>query len=246
MLSIKNYKFTILVTAALILIGCSSQHTIAPPPIFTVQPLENETGYYSEDEAEQYISTYVEFIGQEEDHFLFYVEIENILEDGIVVYPAKIFLEAVEEKGATNSNSTMRYFAIDPEREIAEINRMIEEEESRHDGATAGNIIFGMFNVIADLASNIEHKEEAVVVDVFNTGMNQVDEEVYHSDVEKELKEIKDFWKNEVLNESIIKPGETVSGLVYLTFSKRAEIFKVVIPVCEQPYSSLFRQVQIN
>lgn len=246
MLSINFYKFTILVTAALILVGGSSQYTIAPPPIFKAQPLEEQTGYFSEETAEQCISTHVEFIGQEENLFLFYVEVENTVEDKIVVHPAEIFLEVIEGKGNVNSNSTMRYFAIDPEREIAEINRMIKEEKARHDGATAGNIIWGVFNVIADLASNVENKEEAVIVDVFNTGMNQVDEEVFHSDVEKDLEGIKEFWKNEVLNKSVIEPGETVGGLVYLPFSKRAEVFKVVIHLGEFPQSYLFRQVQIN
>ena len=246
MLRINFYKFLVLVIAALLLVSCSSQYTIAPPPIFTAQPLEEQTGYFSEETAEQCVPTYVEFIEQEEDLFLFYVEIENTLKDTIAIHPAEIFLEVVEERGNLNSELTMRYFAIDPEREIAEINRLIEEEESRHDGATAGNIIFGVFNVIADLASNIEHKEEAVVVDVFNTGMNQVDEEVYHSDVEKELAGIKAFCENEVLNKSVVEPGKTVGGLVYLPFSKRADVFQVVIPVCELPHSSLFRQFQIN
>jgi hypothetical protein len=249
MLSIKINKIkklAALVSAALILFGCSAHHTIAPPPIFTAQPLEEETGYYSKELKEQCVYTYMEFIGQEEDLFLFYVEIENILEDGIVVHPAEIYLEVIEEKGNPIGNNTMRYFAIDPEREIAEINRMIKEEESRHSGATAENIIWGVFNVIAAFASDIENKEEAVIVDVFNTGMNQVDEEVFHSDVEKELAEIKDFWENEVLNHSIVEPGETVGGFVYLPFSKRAEVFKVLIPVGENPHSYLFRQVQIN
>ena len=246
MLSINFYKITILVTAALILIGCSSQYTIAPPPIFTAQPVEEETGYFSEDVAERCVPTYVEFIGQEEDLFLFYVEVENILEDKIVVHPAEIYLEVVEERGNPNSDIAQRFFAVDPQREIAEINRMIKEEESRHGGATAENIILGVFSVIADFASDIENKEVAVISDVFNTGVNQVNEDTFHSDVEKELAEVKAFWENEVLNKSVVEPGETVGGLVYLPFSRRAEVFKVVIPVCEQPQSYLFRQVQIN
>jgi len=245
MLSTKNIKLTVLLFTATFLFGCSAHHTIVPP-VFTAQPLEYQTGYFLEQEAEQSAAIYIEFIGQEENLFLFYVEVESISEDTIAVYPTEIYLEVVEEIENPNSSFTKRYFALDPEREIAEINRMIKQEESRHSGATAENIILGVFSVIADFASDLENKEVAVISDVFNTGVNQANEETFHSDVEKELAEIKAFWKNEVLNKSIIEPGETVGGLVYLPFSKRAEVFKVVIHVGEFPQSYLFRQVQIN
>jgi hypothetical protein len=58
-----------LVSTVLLLLGCSSQYTISPPPIFTAYPLEEETGYFSEKEAEECISTYMEFVAQEEDLF---------------------------------------------------------------------------------------------------------------------------------------------------------------------------------
>ncbi|UCH65426.1 MAG: hypothetical protein JSW63_12610 [Ignavibacterium sp.] len=246
MWSINFYKFTILITSALLLIGCSSQYTISPPPIFTAYPLEEETGHFTEKEADECISPFVEFVAQEEDLFLFYVEVENTLEDTIAVHPAEIFLEVVKARDNLNNDVAMRYFAIDPEREIAEVNRMIKEEETRHSGATAENIILGVFSVIADFASDIENKEAAVISGVFNTGVNQANEEAFHSDVEKELAEIKSFLENDVLNKFIVEPGETVGGLVYLPFSKRAEVFKVVIPLCERPHSLLFKQVQIN
>lgn len=246
MWSINFYKFTILITAALLLLGCSSQYTISPPPILTAYPLEDEVGYFAENASEQGIPTYVEFIGQEEDLFLFYVEVENTLDKKIVVQPAKICLEVVKNGGNQYGGVVERFFAIDPNREIAELNKMIKEEESRHSGATAENIIFGVFSVIADVASDIENKEAAVISDVFNTGVNQVNEETFHTDVEEELAEIKRFWENEVLNKTLVEPGKTAGGFVYLPFSKKAELFNVVIPVCEQPHSSLFRQVQIN
>jgi hypothetical protein len=163
-----------------------------------------------------------------------------------IYFPAEIFLEVVEARYIPKNDVTERYFAIDPEREIAKLNKMIKEEESRHSSATAENIIWGVFSVIADVASDIDNKEAAVISDIFNTGVNQANEEAFHSDVEKELTEVKAFWENEVLNKSVVKPGKTVGGLVYLPFSKRAEVFKVVIPICELHHSSLFRQVQIN
>jgi hypothetical protein len=104
----------------------------------------------------------------------------------------------------------------------------------------------GVISVIADLSSEREDKGTAVFTDVFGTGINQVNEEAFYSNVEDDLEASKDFWKNEILNESVLNPGDTIGGLVYLPFSDTAELFKVIIPVCAIPESHLFRQVRLN
>jgi len=230
-----------LLAAVLILAGCASQ-----PPIFNARKLEEPEGYFTEDEAIQCAISRIEFISQDGDLFLFYVEVESNSEDVLAIYPTEIYLEVVEDIDNKENLYTERYFALDPKREVMAINKMIREEDNRHDVATAENVLFGVVSVIADLSSDRHDKEAAVVTDIFNTGANQVSNEMYHTNAEKDLEEMKNFWKNEVLNESVLNTGDTIGGLVYLPFSNTAEIFKVIIPVCDQPDSHLFRQVQIN
>jgi len=244
-LSIKIIKIAVSLAAAVLLLGCSAHQTIAPP-IFTIQPLEEPTGYYSEEETIECAKSQIEFIRQEGDLFLFYVEIESTAQDFLVIYPTEIYLEVVEDIDNQDKLYTERYSAVDPEMEIAAINRMMREEDDRHDGATVENVIVGVINVIADLTSEREDIGAAVITDVFGTGINQVNEEEYHSDAEKDLETNMNFWKNEVLNESVLNPGDIIGGLVYLPFSKTAELFDVIIPVCAIPESYLFRQVQLN
>jgi hypothetical protein len=245
MLSIKIIKIIVSLAAVLVLFGCSAHQTIVPP-IFNVQPLEEPIGYYSEEETIECAKSEIEFIWQEGDYFLFYVEVESTSEDVLAIYPTEIYLEVVEDIDNQDRLYTERFFALDPEMEIATINRMMREEDGRHDVATVENVIFGVINVIADLSSEREDKGAAVITDVFGTGINQVNEAAFHSNTEDDLEASKDFWKNEVLNESVLNPGDTIGGLVYLPFSKTAELFNVIIPVCELPESHLFRQVQIN
>jgi len=230
-----------LLTVVLFLVGCASH-----PPIFNAQKLEEPEGYFTEDEAIQCAIGRIEFISQDGDLFLFYVEVESNSEDVLAIYPTEIYLEVVEDIDNKENLYTERYFALDPKREVMEINKMIREEDNRHDVATAENVLFGVVSVIADLSSDRHDKEAAVITDIFNTGANQVSNEMYHTNAEKDLEEMKNFWKNEVLNESVLNTGDTIGGLVYLPFSNTAEIFKVIIPVCDQPDSHLFRQVQIN
>jgi hypothetical protein len=245
MLGIKIIKITVSLAAVVILLGCSAHQTIAPP-IFTVQQLEEPIGYYSDEEVIECAKSQIEFIRQEGDLFLFYVEVESAVEDVLAIYPAEIYLEVVEDIDIQDKLYTERYFAVDPKMEIAAINRMMSEEDSRHDAATVENVIFGVISVFADLSSEREDKEVAVVTDVFGTGINQINEESYHSNAEEDLEASKDFWKNDVLNESVLNPGDTIGGLVYLPFSNTADLFKVIIPVCAIPESHLFRQMQIN
>ncbi len=86
MFGLKTARKVFLLTSACLLAGC------APPPLFNVQLLRTQTDYNSEGEAEQCAATYIEFVGQEEDLFLFYVEVEGISEDPITVIPAKSIL----------------------------------------------------------------------------------------------------------------------------------------------------------
>lgn len=241
MFRFKITKTTFLLAAVLILAGCASQ-----PPIFDAQKLEESEGYFTEDEAIQCAISRIEFISQDGDLFLFYVEVESNSEIDLAIDPTEIYMEVIEDKNIQHELYTERYYALDPEREIMTINQMHNEEETRHDLATAENVLFGVVSVIADISSDREDKGAAVFMDIFNTGANQVNNEIYHTNAEKDLEEMKYFWKDEVLNESVLNPGETIGGLVYLPFSNTAEIFKVIIPVCNIPDSHLFRQVQIN
>ncbi len=245
MLSITLNKLAVLLTATVLLFGCSAHQTIVPP-IFTVQQLEEPIGYYSEEETIECAESQIEFIRQEGDLFLFYVEVESTVEDVLAIYPTEIYLEVVEDIDNQEKLHAERYFAVDPRMEIAAINRMMREEDGRHDAATVENVLFGVISVIADLSSEREDKGVAVISDVFGTGINQVNEEEYHSNAEEDLEASMNFWKNEVLNESVLNPGDTIGGLVYLPFSNAAELFKVIIPVCAIPESHLFRQVKKN
>lgn len=237
-------KITIL-AAAMLLFGCSASYVTLPPE-FDVQPVEEQNGYFTEDETMECSNTYLEFVQQEGDLFLFYVEVKNNSEDTLVVYPTEIYLEVVEGIEDINDPYLDRYFALNPANEVEQINKQLKEENDRHEDATVMNIAFGFFNTVVDLVSDNDYKEEAVATDVFTTGINQVGEEVYHSNAEKDLEGIKDFWLNDMLNESLINPGETVSGLVYLPYSLNARMFKVVVPVCGYPDSFSFRQFLKN
>jgi len=241
MFRLKITRMIFLLAAVFLLAACASQ-----PTIFNAQKLEEPEGYFTEDEAIQCATSRIEFISQDGDLFLFYVEVESISDDVLAIYPTEIYLELIEDIDHQEKFYAERYFALDPKREVIAINQMMKEEDDRHDVATAENVIFGVVSVIADLSSDRHDKEAAVVMDIFNTGANQVNNEIYHSNAEKDFEEMKYFWKNEVLNESVINPGDTIGGLVYLPFSNTAEIFKVIIPVCDLPESHLFRQVQIN
>lgn len=245
MFKIKLTKVIYLLSVSILLLGCSA-HEVMHPPLFDVHQIENETGYFSEDESVGCSSAYVEFVQQEGSLFLFYTEISNNSEDTLIVYPQEIYLEVIKDFNDQNDQTSNRYFAIDPSHEIEVIDKQLKEESNRHDNSTAMNIFFGLFTTVVDLASDVENKGEAVVNDIFNTGANQVGEEIYHSDSKKSLNEIKNFWMNDILNEKYICPGDTARGLLYLPYSNTAETFKVVIPVCGFPDSFMFRQFQTN
>lgn len=241
MFKVRIEQIILFFAAAILLVGCGSA-----PPIFKANKLEEIQTENNEIDTMQCVSTYIEFIQQEGDLFLFYVEIESNSEEILEIYPTDIHMEIVKDLEDPEMKYIERHYAMDPVAQVMEIDRMMHEEEKRHEGATTENVVFGVMNVFVDLASEREDKGPAVIGDIFETGINQANEETYHSDVKEDLKASKEFWKNEVLNETDLYPDEVIGGLVYLPFSKTARLFKVVIPVCESPESHLFKQVQIN
>lgn len=240
MFRINIIRVILLLAAASLLAGCASQQ-----PLFKANRIE-ERGEDIPEETINCVNTYAEFIRQEGDLFLFYVEIESNSKGILEIYPTDIHMEIVEDIEDPEMKYIERHYALDPVAEVMAIDQMMHEEEKRHEGATTENVVFGVMNVFVDLASEREDKGAAVIGDIFETGINQANEESYHNDVKEDMKASKEFWKNDVLNETDLYPDEIIGGLVYIPFSRTARLFKVVIPVCESPESHLFKQVKIT
>jgi len=234
-----NIKSVIFLLAATgLLVGCASEKTL-----FKANRVE-EISEDIPEETTSCVNTYAEFIRQEGDLFLFYVEIESRSEDTLEIYPTDIHLEVVEDTEDPEMKYIERHYALNPVEEIQAIEGMMNEEEKRHESATTENVVFGALNVFVNLASDREDKGSAVIEGVVGAVGNQVNEETYHKESEEDLKASKEFWKTEVLNQSELYPDEAIGGLVYFPFSKTARLFKVVIPFCKSPESHLFKQIQ--
>ncbi|HOI29026.1 MAG TPA: hypothetical protein PLZ15_04630 [Melioribacteraceae bacterium] len=224
--------------------GCSAQN------IFKAEPIDEKEVYngreiITKEMGDVIIS--VEFDGQSENDFVYYVEIMNRSGEIILVNPAGIFAKAVDR----NLSETEEYFgtmrAADPERELMQINREKESRKTIHSVATGLNAAFALLSIIGNLSDDDTRNDGAKVVhDVFVWADNQAREEIDYSESMKHLESQRKFWKNEVLRKTELKPDDSVGGLVFIPFNPEIKFLRLTVPAGNLKFDFYFKQIQVE
>lgn len=240
-------KYILLITILpLILIGtgCSAQN------IFKAEPIDEKEVYNGREIVTKEmgdIVVSVEFDGQSENDFVYYVEILNRSGEIISVNPAKIFAKAVDRDLSETDEffGTMR--AADPERELMQINREKEGRKTIHTVATGLNAAFALLSIIGNLSDDDTRNDGAKVVhDVFVWADNQTREEIDYSESMKYLESQRKFWKNEVMRKTELRPDDSVGGLVFIPFNPEIKFLRLTVPVGDLEFDFYFKQIRID
>lgn len=224
--------------------GCSAQN------IFKAEPIDEKEIYNGREIVTKEmgdIIVSVEFDGQSENDFVYYVEITNRSGDIINVNPAGIFAKAVGQ----DLSETEEYFgtmrAADPERELMQINREKESRKTIHSVATGLNAAFALLSIIGNLSDDDSRNDGAKVVhDVFVWADNQAREEIDYSESMKYLESQRKFWKNEVLRKSELETEDTVGGLVFIPFNSGIKFLRLTVPVNDLEFDFYFKQIRVE
>lgn len=224
--------------------GCSAQN------IFKAEPIDEKEVYngreiVTKEMGDVIIS--VEFDGQSENDFVYYVEIMNRSGEIILVNPAGIFAKAVDR----SLSETEEYFgtmrAADPERELMQINREKESRKTIHSVATGLNAAFALLSIIGNLSDDDTRNDGAKVVhDVFVWADNQAREEIDYSESMKHLESQRKFWKKEVLRKTELKPDDSVGGLVFIPFNPEIKFLRLTVPAGNLKFDFYFKQIQVE
>jgi hypothetical protein len=231
--------FLVLLFAVLIT-GCGQW------PVYKISSVEENIGYYNGNEVVGKIDSaakvFIEFIHQTEPCFVFYIQIENLSEDILLVEPSKSLIKNYYSKSRLDDNSLNSIsFALNPQTEINRINSKIGARETIHGVSTACNCLGGIFSVVSEATSDEEgHDDIGVWID------RQMEEEIdYDSDMQN-LKSEKDFWQNEVLLNSVLQPGEVTGGQIFFKKDNNAEYFNILIVFDKTKFEFLYRQIRAN
>ncbi len=239
--TISNVWFILL---AAFVMGCASR------PVFRVASVEDGIEYYQGREVaskeDDYALTTVEFEDQAEDNFVFFIQVLNKSGEPITFHPEDVSMELLDGHMESLNNRAVHY-ALDPEQKLEMLNNEIKNRDDWHKTATGLNIVFGLINVVTDLADNDSHDDAfEVAEDVAIFADNQIRENIDHEMTVNDLNAQKEFWKNEVLRVTTLHNEELIGGLVFIPFNPDARFVRINIPAGETYHTYLFKQIQIN
>lgn len=233
-----------LVLTVLFITACSTQI------IFKADPLDEKEVYNGREivtkETDEAVVS-VEFDGQSENDFVFYVEIENRSDELLTINPVNIFAEAVKKDLSSIDKHFGPMWAADPKSEIARINKEKEGRKTMHSVTTGLNAAFTLLSIIGTLSDkDTRHDGHKVVHDVVVWADNQVREEIDYTETMKQLESQRKFWKNEVLNYTELKKNERVGGLVFIPFIPKIKYMRLIVPVNNTDFEFYYKQVRVD
>ena len=239
-----NLKTAFLVLSLLIVTACSTQN------LFKVDPLDEKVVYNGREivtKENDDVSVSVEFDGQSEKDFVFYVHIKNISEDTILVTPREIFSEALKKDLTEVDKRFGLIWATDPEIELTQIIKEKENRKTMHGVTTGLNAAFALVSIIADLSDNNKHGDgHRVVRNVAVWADNQIREELDYNESMRHLESQREFWGNEVLRNTDLFKDDEVGGLVFIPFNPGIKYMRLVIPIGNTDFEFYFKQVKID
>ena len=222
-------------------------YSCSPRPILEIATLENDKEYYNGNEvvgkSDSTALVFIEFIEQNLNQYVFYVQIENVSEETYIYSADNNFSKTYHTKERLdNDKYKMMLYAVNPEEQIKQINSDIKSRETRHAISTGCNCLGGLFSAASSIASDDEDDD----ADVSDWIISQEEENIDFQNDMHELNSESEFWKTEVLRKTTLHPGDVIGGLVFIKKDINAKYFKVFINVDRSQFDFLYRQRRIN
>ena len=225
-------------TLFLLLTNCSSVfYTLTPD-----EESDLEMGRKIIEKEDENVYSSISFEEQTGEEFVFYLFAHNKSNEKILVDPGQVYIKVYDENKERIIGE--KIYAMNPEEQIHQISGDIEEREDSHDLTTGLNIVFSLFDTIADLSDEDEDDAGEVAENVLIFTGNQISEEVSYKNDMDELKSLKSYWKNDVLRITEIDNEEEISGIFYIPIIEEAKYIKMYIPFGKSTHTYKFRQIE--
>jgi hypothetical protein len=241
---VKVKVLIILGALTIILSGC------VQPLVYKLEPMDEKEFYKGREivtKGNDSTSVSVEVDNYDAGRVMFYVQFKNNSDSKIFIEPVNYYVDVISEDLKTINTLYPRYYAADPEKEINNINRDIENRKNSHSFLTGANAVLAFINVAADLSDkNDKHKADHVGDDINVWANNQTDENIDYNNSLNDLSSKKEYWKNQALRKTDLYQGEQVGGIVVVSTNPEAEYLEFSIPLEDNVYNFLFKKIIVE
>lgn len=233
---------------SLLAIGGVTLLSCTPAAVYRLHPVAGETRWLFGQEfvssADSSVEVSVAFDRTWENLLVFEVEIVNISGQMVTVSPEQFYYlplvsleQLLEDK---------RYFAVDPEEELLEIDKRISRQNANHRTYAALDATATVVDVAEDIVTigqpKTEQEVESDIQDNLERDAARRDEEITHENRIINLNELRDTWAFTTLRKTTLANEETVSGKVYFPCHPRAPYLQVHVPIGASLNNFIFQQ----
>lgn len=172
-----------------------------------------------------------------------HVQIANAGAERLDVSPADVTFTACS--GTTNASCAPTKWVLDPEQELAKVDRRARDEQASATAAEGFLAVLLVLNVVADVGSVASGHPHAIGVGAAATadlmGANEASSEHTMGKLEAE----RDFWANAALRRSTVYPGQAAAGVVMVPIHPRARYLWLHVRVGQRRFSFRFDQTEV-
>lgn len=222
-----------------------------PPGVYKLSSEESKIDYLMGREIStkenRDIIVSLNFEDQIQYDYSFFCLIKNNSNDSIVFSPENVFVEILNAKMRYISYELDTIYAVNPEAKIDNLKIDLHNSTVEHKTRTGINTIFGLVNVVSDIATSPkEIVADEVVEDIDYWTTKQMIENADYFEKSSKLNESKDFWQNDVLRKTTLYHEEKVGGLILIPIIPEAKYVRFHIALGENDFTFLYKQIKLT
>lgn len=229
---------TLLTIFSLLFFSCST-----PKSLVKLEPTQDATKWlYGQEFARDSVAGIIYEAGFDqivEPNYLFDFDITNRSNLEILIDPQNFYYIPLNDSLQPIANEF--YYALDPEKEILDIEKRLSITEARRKSSIALSIVGLGVDIATAAITATDHNphNDYIRTDMFNTvQIGNVANEFEAAD----LTELRDSWSQSTIRKTTLEPGFSMKGKVFFPFFPKAKYLQFVLPVDDQQVQILFQQ----
>jgi len=229
----------------MLLCACASSGPYRLKPIDPVQRWES--GQAVVECRDKGLVAAVSFEHEYNGELFFDVELTNTSDKALIVSPKKFYYDAtmVVDKVPVSK----RVFAIDPEKKILEIDKLINNEVNEQDNDQAVDFVFSIVDCAIDIVEIVDRKNKKSQEQL---DQEQHEEEQRESDYEtrmaaydariSDLKQERQTWMQQTIRKTTLAAHQSLKGKVIFPLAERPDTITLLMPVGDSIVSLAFQR----
>ena len=234
----KILLLTLFTISSLLFFSCST-----PKSLVKLEPTQEATKWlYGQEFARDSVAGIIYEVGFDqivETNYLFDFDITNRSNLEILIDPQNFYYIPLND--SLQPLADEYFYALDPEKEILNIEKRLSITEARRKNSIALSIVGLGVDIATAAITATDHNphNDFLRTDMFNAVQagNVVNE--YQA---ADLMQLRDSWSESTIRKTTLEPGFSMKGKVFFPVFPKAKYLQFVLPVDNQPVRILFQQ----